>query len=332
MATGIKAADRIKVRDSVENSITAKSVDVAGTAFKASLMLALIVILSLLLLLLGDVIAEAAPYLSERGLVPFLTDNLSSKPATFGISQAVQGTVWILVFVAGIAFPIGVAAAVYLEEYAKPSRMTRLIDVVIRNLAGVPSVVYGILGLVVFKELLGTPRVGADGRVGEAAWWQFTGGPSLISAGLTMAILVLPIVIITSAEALRAVPKGLKEAGYGVGATRSEVIRSHMLPYAAPGILTGTVLALARAIGEAAPLLMVGAVTGLLSSKTGVVETLQGKFTALPMVVFSVLRRPASEGWPGVAAATILVLIVVLLLANGTAIVMRNRFEKKRSS
>jgi phosphate transport system permease protein len=237
-----------------------------------------------------------------------------------------------LAFVAGLAFPIGVAAAVYLEEYARPSRLTRLFDIVIRNLAGVPSVVYGILGLVVFKELLGTPRVNANGTLGEPAWWQFTGGPSLISAGLTMAILVLPIVIITSAEALRSVPKGLKEAGYGVGATRSEVIRSHVLPYAAPGILTGTVLALSRAIGEAAPLLMVGAVTGLLNSNEGILETLQGKFTALPMVVYSVLKRPAAEGWPAVAAAAILVLVVVLLLANGAAILLRNRFERKRSS
>ena len=279
----------------------------------------------ILILLRGKVIGETAPYISERGVDEFLTSNLSSKPERFGIAQAIEGSVWILIFVAVVAFPIGVAAAVYLEEYAKPSRVTRAIDVIIRNLAGVPSVVYGILGLVVFKELLG-----GSGR--NAEWWQFTGGPSLISAGLTMAILVLPVVIITSAEALRSVPKGIKEAGFGVGATRSEVIRSHVLPYAAPGILTGTVLAMARAIGEAAPLLMVGAVTGLLSSKDGLIDTLQGKFTALPMVVFQVLKRPQAEGWRAVAAATILVLLVLLLLVNGSAIFARNRFERKRGS
>ena len=314
-----------RIDQSVRDALTKGRVDVAGMIFASLLTLSLIISLTILIILLGKVIGEAAPYLSERGVDEFLTSNLSSKPERFGIAQALEGSVWILIFVAVVAFPIGVAAAVYLEEYAKPSRVTRAIDVIIRNLAGVPSVVYGILGLVVFKELLG-----GSGR--NAEWWQFTGGPSLISAGLTMAILVLPVVIITSAEALRSVPKGIKEAGFGVGATRSEVIRSHVLPYAAPGILTGTVLAMARAIGEAAPLLMVGAVTGLLSSKDGLIDTLQGKFTALPMVVFQVLKRPQAEGWRAVAAATILVLLVLLLLVNGTAIFAINRFERKRGS
>ena len=145
-----------------------------------------------------------------------------------------------------------------------------------------------------------------------------------------MAILVLPIVIITSAEAIRAVPGSLREAGFGVGATRSEVIRSHVLPYAAPGILTGTVLSFARAIGEAAPLLMVGAITGLLPTYGTVPDQLTGKFTALPMVIYGTLRKPESQGWPAVTAAVILVLMAVLLVANAGAIFARNYFERKR--
>ena len=162
------------------------------------------------------------------------------------------------------------------------------------------------------------------------AWYQFTGGPTLIAAGMTMAILVMPIVIITSAEAIRAVPGSLREAGFGVGATRSEVIRSHVLPYAAPGILTGTVLSFARAIGEAAPLLMVGAITGLLPTYGTVPDQLTGKFTALPMVIYGTLRKPESQGWPAVTAAVILVLMAVLLVANAGAIFARNYFERKR--
>lgn len=305
-----------RTAEAVRAAITGSRRDVAGLAFQVAVLGALLVTLGILVWLLEAVLAEAVPYLSDRGLGEFLSGRLSSRPERFGVSQAIEGSVWVLVFVAAIAFPLGVASAVYLEEYARDSRLTRAIAITIRNLAGVPSVVYGILGLVVFKELL----------------VDVTGGPSIISAGLTMAILVLPIVIITSSEAIRAVPSSLREAGLGVGATKSEVIRSHVLPYAAPGILTGTVLAFARAIGEAAPLLMVGAVTGLLGSHDGLVDTLQGKFTALPMVVFQTAKRPDSEGWPAVTAATILVLIVVLLLANAIAIVSRNRFERKRSA
>lgn len=315
-----------RTREAVRAAITGRSGDPWGLAFQGAVLLALLITLAILLWLLGSVLSEAVPYLSERGLGGFLTGNLSSKPEKFGVSQGIEGSIWVLVFVAIVAFPIGVASAVYLEEYARDTRSTRLVTVAIRNLAGVPSVVYGILGLVVFKEFLG-----GSGK-SDAAWWQFTGGPSLISAGLTMAVLVLPIVIITASEAIRAVPRSLREAGFGVGATQSEVIRSHVLPYAAPGILTGTVLAFARAIGEAAPLLMVGAVTGLLGSQSGLIDTLQGKFTALPMVVFQTAKRPDSGGWPAVTASTILVLIVVLLVANTVAIISRNRFERKRSA
>ncbi|MCB1027199.1 MAG: hypothetical protein KDB24_05485, partial [Microthrixaceae bacterium] len=181
--------------EAVRKAITGGGVDTAGLVFKALVAGCLLVIMGLLIWLFADVVLEAQPYLAERGFLGFLGGTLSSQPGTYGVSQGIIGSLWILVFVAVIAFPVGVAAGVYLEEYAVDSRFTRLVNLIIRNLAGVPSVVYGILGLAVFKELLGA--AGDD----NAAWWQFTGGPTLITAGLTMAILVLPIVIITSAEA-----------------------------------------------------------------------------------------------------------------------------------
>ncbi len=310
--------------EAVRQAITKGGIDTSGLAFKALVAASLALIMALLLWLFADVALQAQPYLAERGFFGFLGGTLSSSPDTFGVSQGIIGSVWILIFVAVLAFPVGVAAAIYLEEYATDGRFTRMVNLIIRNLAGVPSVVYGIAGLAVFKELLG----GAGDP--NPAWWQFTGGATLITAGLTMAVLVLPIVIITSAEAIRAVPGSLREAGYGVGATRSEVIRSHVLPAAAPGILTGTVLSFARAIGEAAPLLMVGAITGLLPTYSNIPDQLTGKFTALPMVIYGTLKRPESQGWPAVTAAVILVLIAVLLVANAGSIIARNHFERKR--
>jgi phosphate transport system permease protein len=218
-----------------------------------------------------------------------------------------------LIFVVLIAIPLGIAAAVYLEEYAPDTRMSRFINVNIRNLAGVPSIVYGLLGLALFVELLG----------------GVTGGKTIIAAGLTLAVLVLPIVIITSAEALRAVPNSIREAGYGVGATRWEVIRSHVLPSAAPGILTGTVLALARAIGETAPVLLVGAITGFLSTgNLSFLEQLHSRFTTLPTIIYRWTTLP-NEGFHDNASAAIIVLLGVILIANGFAIFLRNRFERK---
>lgn len=310
--------------DAVRQAITRGKVDTAGLVFKGLVTGCLLIIMGLLIWLFADVAIESKPYVSNRGFLGFLGGTLSSEPATYGVSQGIIGSVWILIFVALLTFPVGVAAGIYLEEYARDTRFTRMVNLIIRNLAGVPSVVYGILGLAVFKELLG----GAGSS--DAAWWQFTGGPTLISAGLTMAILVMPIVIITSAEAIRAVPKSLREAGFGVGATHSEVIRSHVLPYAAPGILTGTVLSFSRAIGEAAPLLMVGAITGLLPTYDNVPDQLTGNFTALPMLIYGTLKRPESQGWPAVTATVIVVLMVVLLIANAGSILARNHFERKR--
>ncbi|MEX2292359.1 MAG: ABC transporter permease subunit, partial [Acidimicrobiales bacterium] len=186
----------------------------------------------------------------------------------------------------------------------------------IRNLAGVPSIVYGILGLTIFVQQLS----------------GLTGGRSLMAAGITLAILVLPIVIITAAEAIRAVPSTLREAAYGVGATRWEVTRGQVLPYAMPGIITGTVLALARAIGEAAPLLLCGAVTGLLPGKQGLLDISQltDRFTALPIVIADWSRTPR-DGFDAIAAAAIVVMLAIVLAMNTVAILLRTRFEKRRT-
>jgi phosphate transport system permease protein len=244
-----------------------------------------------------------------------MTGTLKSIPGEAGIQQGLRGTFWIGVFTVVFAFPLGIAAAVYMEEYAPKNRLTNFIDINIRNLAGVPSIVYGILGFTIFVKVLG----------------GVTGGRSVISGGLTLAVLVLPIVIITAAEAVRAVPNGLREAGYGVGATRWEVVRTQILPYAAPGILTGTVLALARALGEAAPLILVGAVTNRLGSNPPIldVSSLQERFTAMPSVITSWAGMP-QDGFREDTAAAIIVLLVIVLFANAAAVLLRNRYEKKR--
>ena len=300
--------------DAVRARLTGGRADVSGRAFQVTLMASLGLALLVLAVLLFDVVTGGWDVLSGR-LGDFLTGRLSSRPARAGIAQGLAGSFWIAVFVVGLAFPIGIAGAIYLEEYAPRSRLTRIIDVNIRNLAGVPSVVYGILGFAVFVKALG----------------DVTGGRTLMAAGITLAVLVLPIVIITAAEAIRAVPDSIREAGFGVGATRWEVVRGHVLPYAAPGILTGTVLALARALGEAAPLILVGAVTGFLGSDFAIFDTNQvrERFTAMPMVIFNWAGQPRAE-FRALTAAAIVVLLVVVLLANSAAILLRNRYEKKR--
>jgi phosphate transport system permease protein len=227
--------------------------------------------------------------------------------------QGIVGSLGTLVFVVALAIPLGIGAAVYLEEYAVDTRFNRFINVNIRNLAGVPSIVYGLLGLALFVTLLR----------------GITGGRSMIAGGLTLAVLVLPIVIITSAEALRAVPNSIREAGYGVGATKWEVIRHHVLPSAAPGIFTGTILSLARALGETAPVLLVGAVTGYLATGgANIFEQMRDQFTTLPTIVYAYSGLPNKE-FREVTAAAILVLLLVILIANATAILLRNRYERK---
>jgi phosphate transport system permease protein len=260
-----------------------------------------------LVVLVGDILIRSFPVFTERP-IEFLTSPLSSRPARAGIVQGILGSVVLMGFVAAIALPLGIGAAVYLEEYARDTWLARIIRTNIRNLAGVPSIVYGLLGLAMFVSALGL-------------------GKSLIAGGLTLAVLVLPIAVITTSEALRAVPNSIREAAFGVGATRWETVRSHVVPYAAPGILTGTILSLARAFGETAPLLMVGAIAGTFSSG-GIGDMLTGSYTALPTIVFNWSGQPQDE-FRALTSAAIVVLLVVILLVNASAIMLRNRYDRK---
>ena len=302
-------------RDAVGKQLRGGRVDAVGFVFRALLLLALVITVLVLGVLLVDVWTGGWSVLSTR-LGDFLNGTLSSRAERAGVFQGIRGSFWIAVFTIVLAFPLGIGAAIYLEEYASTTRFARLVDINIRNLAGVPSVVYGILGFAIFVKALG----------------GLTGGRTVMAAGITLAILVLPIVIITSAEAIRAVPDNLREAGFGVGATRWEVIRHHVLPYAAPGILTGTVLALARALGEAAPLILVGATTDFLGGGKGSLldlSQLTERFTALPIVITTWAGRPQVE-FRSLTSAAIIVLLAVVLLFNTGAILLRNRYEKKR--
>ena len=294
----------------VEAGLRSGRRDGGGLVAALLLLLTLLVSLTILFVLLADVMGRAWPVLSTRGL-DFLTAPNSQNPEIAGVGQAIVGSIVLTVFVIFLALPIGITAAVYLEEYAGDSRFAQLINTNIRNLAGVPAIVYGLLGLAVFVTTLGTGR-------------------SLLAGGLTLAILVLPIVVITTAEALRAVPLTIREAAFGVGATRSEVITGHVLPYAMPGILTGVVLTLARAFGETAPLIMVGAITGVFRSAAdqGVGEMLSGPFTALPTIVFSWSKQPQEE-FRALTAAAIIVLLAVILTVNAAAILLRNRYDRR---
>ena len=303
--------------DLVRQSVQGRRVGFGDIAFPAALLLALLLSLLFLAVLLGDVLIRSWDAFTGRGW-SVVANPLSLNGETAGLWQSIMGSLGLTAVVAVVAFPIGVGAAVYLEEYARDTRFTRFVNTNIRNLAGVPSIVYGILGFTIFVRFVN--GVGAGGGVG---------GKNLIAGGLTLAALVLPIVIITTAEALRAVPAAIREAGFGVGATRWEVIRYHVVPYAAPGILTGTVLTLARAFGETAPLLLVGAATGFFTAgAAGFAEQVTGPYTALPVTIFSWARQPGDD-FRSLTAAAIVVLLVVLLTANAAAIVLRNRYERK---
>jgi phosphate transport system permease protein len=300
-------AQALSTREAVEHRLQAGGGDPRGLVLQGALLLSLLIALGVLVVLIGDILVRSLPVFAERPL-DFLTSSLSSRPARAGIVQGIIGSVALMVFVVAIALPLGIGAAVYLEEYARDSWSTRLIRTNIRNLAGVPSIVYGLLGLAVFVSTLGL-------------------GKTLVAGGLTLAVLVLPIAVITTSEALRAVPNSIREAAFGVGATRWETIRSHVVPYAAPGILTGTILSLARAFGETAPLLMVGAIAGTFSSG-GIGDLFGGSYTALPTIVFDWTGKPQDE-FRALTSAAIVVLLVVILLVNASAILLRNRYDRR---
>lgn len=250
----------------------------------------------------------------------FIANSMSSTPELAGVRTAIFGSLWIILITIGFAFPIGVGAAIYLEEYAESNRINRIIQTNIDNLAGVPSIIYGILGLAIFVRGLGFFTSGGFLGGGE------TSGRTILSAGLTMALLILPILIINAQEAIRAVPNSLRQASYGLGATKWQTIWHHVLPSALPGILTGTILAISRAIGETAPLILVGASSFINRDPSGFFS----RFTALPIQIYNWTTRPQNE-FRNIAAAAILVLLVLLLSLNAFAVLMRNRFTRRIS-
>ncbi len=301
----------------VEDEIFRQGRDLKGSGFRVLVLAALGLSILILLVLLAQVLNDGWSVLDER-FVDFWSGSLRSRSQDekLGISQGLVGTFWIAVFVAALAFPIGISAAIYLEEYAAQNWITKTLDIAIRNLAGVPSVVYGLLGLFLFVKLAN------DGQ------------SALYAGGITLAILVLPIVVITAAEAIRAVPSSLREGAYGVGATKWDVIRTQVLPFAAPGILTGTLLSLSRAVGEAAPLILVGAITGRLAPRNGSffgLEQFGDRFTAMPIVIVGWVQESGrDDGFGAAAGAAIVVLLGVVILMNSVAVLLRSYFEKKR--
>ena len=298
----------VSTTELVELRLRGATLDWRGYLLQGMLLVSLLLALAVLAILLGDIVLRAIPVLTERP-IEFLSGQLSARPQRAGISQGIIGSLLLMGFVIVLALPLGVAAAIYLEEYAHDTRLTRFISTNIRNLAGVPAIVFGLLGLAVFVTLLKL-------------------GNTLVAGGLTLAVLVLPIIVITTSEALRAVPTSIREAALAVGATRWEMVRSHVLPYAAPGIMTGSILSLARAFGETAPLLLVGAVAGTFSSSGNPLGQLFGSYTALPTVVYNFARESKAE-FRALTAATIVVLLIVILLVNATAIILRNRYDRR---
>jgi phosphate transport system permease protein len=270
-------------------------------AFQVVALMAMVFTIGVLLTLIVDVCMDGLLRLNWQ----FLTSFPSRKPAEAGILAALVGSACMIALTALFALPLGVGAAIYLEEYAPKNWLSHIIEVNIANLAGVPSIIYGLLGLEVFVRSMHMGR-------------------SLLAGGATMALLVLPMIIISSREAIRAVPPSIREASYALGATRWKTIRHQVLPLALPGILTGTILALSRAIGEAAPLITIGALTYVAFLP----DSPLSPFTALPIQIFNWTSRP-QKGFLTDAAAGIIVLLIVLLFMNAIAIWLRNRYQRK---
>jgi phosphate transport system permease protein len=274
----------------------------SGRLFLAVCVAATVAAMATLAVLLLTVAADGVGRVSWE----FLNSFPSRFPAQAGIKAALAGTVWMMVFTALFAVPVGIGAAIYLEEFAPRNLVTRAIETNINNLAGVPSIIYGILGLALFVRIL---------ELGE----------SVLAGGLTMALLVLPLVIVASREGLRSVPPSIREASLGLGATPWQTVWFQVLPPAMPAVLTGVILALSRAIGETAPLIVMGALTFLAFTPNSPLD----QFTVLPIQIFNWISRPQAE-FQTTAAAGIVVLLVVLLVMNGIAVGLRMYFERRR--
>ena len=252
-----------------------------------------------LVVLLYEVLSNGLPWMNWQ----FITDYPSRHPEEAGLFSALMGTVWLMAMTALFTVPVGVGAAIYLEEYAPRNILTRIIEINVANLAGVPSIVYGLLGLALF-----------------VTWFQL--GRSILAGSMTLSLLVLPIVILSSREAIRAVPDSYRQAAYAMGADQWQVIKEVILPSAAPGILTGTILAMSRAIGEAAPVIAISALVYL----TFVPAHPMDRFTVLPIQIYNWIARPQDE-FRGLAAAGIIVLLLILLAMNSIAVFLRNRYQ-----
>lgn len=273
-------------------------------------------VLVLGVLLIG-VLIEGLPWLSAT----FLSAYPSRFPERAGFYGAIFGSLWAISLTALFSVPVGVAAGVYLEEFSRKGRLHRLLEVLVANLAAVPSILYGILGLVVFVRMF---DVFPDDTTFLGIPLPF--GRSVLAGSLTLSLLVLPVIIIATREALRAVPDGLRQAAFGVGATDWQCVRHHVLPAASPGIFTGIILALSRALGETAPLIMIGALTYVAF----IPMTPADPFTAMPIQIFNWASRHKAD-FHSLAAAGIIVLLAVLLTMNGIAIFLRNRAERRQS-
>lgn len=270
--------------------------------FFACTLIGLIVLAALLI----DTLIKGVPYLKPS----FFTNFSSSMPSVAGIKGALVGTLWLMITIIPISIILGVGTAIYLEEYAKDNAFTSFVKISISNLAGVPSVVFGLLGLTIFVRGMGIESLSL--------------GKSVIAAALTMSLLILPVIIVSSQEAIRAVPKSVREASYGLGGNKWQTIYKIVLPAALPGILTGFILSLSRALGETAPLILIGIPTILLRLPTGIFDM----FQAMPIQIYNWAKMP-QEAFQHVASAGIIVLLVLLLAMNGLAIFLRNKFSKK---
>lgn len=288
----------------IDKNIVAKKMPIRLTTnlvLKGLFFLATLVGLLVLAILFYRIFTQGIGYIS----LDFFQNFASRKPEEAGIKAAFIGSIWLMLVVAPIAMLLGLGTAIYLEEYAKKNWFTSFIKVNISNLAGVPSIIFGLLGLTIFVRALALDR-------------------SVLAAALTMSLLVLPVIIVAAQEAIRSVPKELREASYGMGATKWQTIKRIVLPAAIPGILTGSILALSRAIGETAPLVVVGIPMFVAFLPSSVFDT----FTVLPMQIYNWTSRPQEE-FQYVAAAGILVLLVLLIIMNSIAVLIRNKFQKR---
>ena len=309
-------------------------------AFELACLLATVSSLIALTVLLGGILWKASGWLGWT----FLTSYDSHEVQKAGLLAGIWGTFWLVMLTAIVSVPVGVGAAVYLEEYASDSWLNRLIKVNLANLAGVPSIVYGILGLTAFVymfHLFPDDQTLNIGLLGLTIRIPLPFGRTVIAGALTLSLLILPVVIIASQEALRAVPPSIRHASYALGATHWQTIRHQVLPASLPGIATGVILSLSRAMGETAPLLMIGALSyvrltpggiegpaDLISNPEGVLNAPFDRFTCIPIQIFNWVSKPQSD-FEHVAAAGILVLLVALLFFNAIAIMIRNHYQKK---